>query len=286
MGNPNTACCYDHVFTLGFSMESTTSDGSDISGAAFRRALQRRIDDLPDDELANAVVPPLDTNDASAPTSEADNRPRYSHLEVEAALCVWEFLEAASDHDDRLCIQALADLRDRIGSTELRHASIPIGQYCLKVYDLIPEDARDGHAYDWVIIPAIVATIEFPNLAPTLSPAEAAQRVTAELLAPPPAEPATVTPPVTVAEAQDDEEPTVASEFDIRCPGCGSDEHMQVEIKTLADLTPDGTAPGPEHDWHVDSFIRCDGCGWEGKVNQCGADAIAAAKADAADVNK
>lgn len=283
MGNPNTANAYNHVFTLAFSMNSSTEDGSDISGAAFRRALEQRLAELTDDdEIGNAVFPPEETTctDADGNTRHIRSMPIHSHLEMEAALCVWEFMEAASNHDHRLRIEALADLRDRIGSVELRHASIAIGRYCLKVYDLIPKEARQGHAYDWEIIPAIVATINFPSLEPTLPPAEAAARVIAQLKTPPPAPPAPVMPPIAVAEADDDDQPTVASEFDIRCPGCGSDEHMQVELKTLAHLTPDGTDPGPEHDWHNDSFIHCDNCDWEGKVAQCRADAIAAARAD------
>jgi hypothetical protein len=285
MGSPDTPNSYDHAFTLAFSMPSATEDGTDISGAQFRAALHRRIADLPDDELANAVSPPLDTirNHADGTLTHTHSVPLYSHLEMEAALCVWEFMEAASNRDDRLCIAALADLRDRIGSAELRHASIPIGQYCLKVYDLIPEDARGGHAYDWEIIPAIVATIEFPSLEPTLSPAEAAQRVTAELLAPPPAPPAPEIPPVpdTVAEAEDDEEPTVASEFDICCPGCGSDEHMQVLIAAYVKLSTEGAITDGEHGWDSESPIHCNDCGWLGHVRDCRADAIAAAKADA-----
>jgi hypothetical protein len=285
MGNPDTANAYNHVFTLPFSMNSSTEDGGDISGAAFRRALQRRIDDLPDDELAHAVSPPDETTctDAEGNTRHIRSMPIHSHLEMEAALCVWEFMEAASNHDHRLRIEALADLRDRIGSAELRHASIAIGRYCLRVYDLIPQEARQGHAYDWEIIPAIVSTIDFPSLEPKLPPAEAAARVIAQLQAPPPAPPARVEVPVLATQPQEHAaEPTVASEYDIRCPGCGSDEHMQVEIKTLADLSPDGTDPGPEHGWNEFSYIRCDACAWEGKVHQCAADAIAAARADAA----
>lgn len=286
MSNPNTANAYNHVFTLAFSMDSSTDDGSDISGAAFRRALQRRIDDLADDdELANAVGTPDDTThtDADGVTNHIRHMPLYSNLEMEAALCVWEFMEAASDHDHKLRIEALADLRDRIGSAELRHASIAIGRYCLKVYDLIPEDDRQGHAYDWEIIPAIVATIDFPNLEPTLSPAEAAARVIAELQAPPPPPPAPEEPPALLVEAVDDEEePTVASEFDVCCPGCGSDEHMKVLISAYAELSVDGTDPDGDHDWDGESPIHCSACNWHGHVRDCSADAIAAAKADAA----
>lgn len=283
MGTPDTAHTYSHVFTLAFSLNSSAEDARDIPDHAYRAALKRRLKELSnDEELANAVFPPDETElrDPDGTVTTIKHMPMYTVLDVEAAQCVWEYLQAASDRDDPHCIPAIADVRDRIGSAELRNASIYIGQYCLQVYPLIPEDLRDGHAYDWEIIPAIVSTMDFAaSLLPAKPHEDAAAEVVATLTAAPitPAQ----NPAVDAAEHQSandehesEENPTVASEFGICCPNCGSDEHMQVEIKTLADLSADGTDPGPEHEWDDDSYIRCDGCEWQGTVGQCRAEAM------------
>lgn len=86
----------------------------------------------------------------------------FTYLEMEAALCVWECInewtlgaaEGNSPH------QAWKDLRGSVGSVEMRHASIPLGQWCLKVYDICTKDNRDyfdGIAYDWEVIPLILS---------------------------------------------------------------------------------------------------------------------------------
>ena len=79
----------------------------------------------------------------------------YTHLEMEAALCVWEHLcditVNTTEPDEEWF-----DYRQGIGSVELRHESITIGKWVLKVYDLLPEWYRDIGAYDWEIVPTIV----------------------------------------------------------------------------------------------------------------------------------
>ncbi|RWH50255.1 MAG: hypothetical protein E5V72_25250 [Mesorhizobium sp.] len=82
----------------------------------------------------------------------------YSHLEMEAALCVWEHLceiTVATDKPDKVWME----YRQGVGSVELRHYSIDIGIWVLKVYDLLPEWFRAIGSYDWEIIPAIVSEI-------------------------------------------------------------------------------------------------------------------------------
>lgn len=85
---------------------------------------------------------------------------QYSHLEMEAALCVWECLiewtlgDAAEHHSDWV------ELREGIGSVELRHQSMALGKWCLKIYDICTAhypDFFEGSAYDWEVIPMILA---------------------------------------------------------------------------------------------------------------------------------
>lgn len=289
MGNPDTTHTYNHVFTLAFSMDSATEDGSDITGASFRHALRQRIQDLSDDdELCNAVGTPEETERRSPDgnVTTIKHMPVYSHLEMEAALCVWEAINDWTLGAQEGRNPDLVELRQGIGSVELRHASIPLAAYCLKVYDQLPERIRDGRAYDWVIIPAILYTIDFTKgLQPTMTPEEAALAVTLQFDEEDmqPAPPTVLQDHVEVEVDDDDDEaePNVATEFDICCPGCGEDHSMQVNITALANLSVDGTEPTGDHEWDDSSFIRCDACGWEGRVHQCRAAAIAAAKANA-----
>jgi hypothetical protein len=52
----------------------------------------------------------------------------------------------------------------------------------------------------------------------------------------------------------------------LACPGCGSDESLQVQITTMADLSADGTEPTGDHEWQDGSFIRCRACHQTGTV--------------------
>ncbi len=84
--------------------------------------------------------------------------PRFSYLEMEAAMCVWECLNdwtlpPATKRTDWI------ELREAVGSAELRHASIELGQWSLKVHELCTRrnpDIFDGFAYDWEVIPDIL----------------------------------------------------------------------------------------------------------------------------------
>lgn len=53
---------YNHAMTIAFALEhSTHPTGEDITGAQLRVALQKRLDQTPDDELEEACLPPYDT---------------------------------------------------------------------------------------------------------------------------------------------------------------------------------------------------------------------------------
>jgi hypothetical protein len=90
---------------------------------------------------------------------------KFSYLEVEAALCVWECINdwtlgvgGATTRND------WEALRKNTGSAELRHWSIELGQWALQVYDICTKHDRDffdGIAYDWEVIPMI---LDFVNV--------------------------------------------------------------------------------------------------------------------------
>lgn len=85
----------------------------------------------------------------------------YTHLELEAAICVWEEINERTLHSKKGTHPELQKCREDWGSATLRHASIAIGRFCLKVYALLPEDVKDGRAYDWEIIPGIMDHVDF-----------------------------------------------------------------------------------------------------------------------------
>lgn len=83
----------------------------------------------------------------------------FTYLEMEAALCVWECINDWTLEDERSKRQGWVELREAVGSVELRHASIGLGQWCLKVYDICTADEPlffDGVSYDWDVIPMIL----------------------------------------------------------------------------------------------------------------------------------
>jgi hypothetical protein len=116
-----------------------------------------------------------------------DKQQQFTYLEVEAALCVWECLNdwtllahgdvhaaAINDEDDNIKTDWIA-LRENVGSAEMRHQSIPLGQWCLKVYDICTKhdpDFFDGVAYDWEVIPLILEFAEDGDGKPTMEEGE------------------------------------------------------------------------------------------------------------------
>ena len=59
---------------------------------------------------------------------------------------------------------------------------------------------------------------------------------------------------------------TVRDEWGIACPNCGCDDRLQVQLTTMADLTPDGTEPFGDQEWDDTSFMRCASCGTSRRV--------------------
>jgi hypothetical protein len=63
---------------------------------------------------------------------------------------------------------------------------------------------------------------------------------------------------------------TVREAWELACPNCGSDEHIEIEITCTALLTADGTdtsaASEGGHYWEKQSPCRCDACNHEATV--------------------
>lgn len=86
----------------------------------------------------------------------------YSHLEMEAALCIWEHLDACSDQP-RL-YPDIYNYRQLNGTAEFRHTAITLARYCTDVYDQLPAKLVDDIAYDWDVIPTILDSIDWRTM--------------------------------------------------------------------------------------------------------------------------
>lgn len=98
-------------------------------------------------------------------------RKQYTHLEMEAALCVWEWINDVTLDDTPQMIEEWVTLREGVGSVELRHQSIVLGKWCLKIYDLLTK--QDGSffeamAYDWEVIPMMMRYASDPAGVPAI----------------------------------------------------------------------------------------------------------------------
>ncbi|RBO90477.1 hypothetical protein [Pseudochrobactrum asaccharolyticum] len=82
----------------------------------------------------------------------------YSYDEINAALCVWECInEWTLDPDEK--IDKWVELRDGVGTLELRHQSIELAQWLLKVHSLCIKDDPDifdQMSFDWEVVPHIL----------------------------------------------------------------------------------------------------------------------------------
>ena len=98
----------------------------------------------------------------------------FTFLEMEAALCVWEWINdvTVSGHE-KLLLQDWITFRENIGSPSMRHASMELGRWCLKIYDICTQDDPDifdAHAYDFDVIPAMMRYARDHNGAPCIDP--------------------------------------------------------------------------------------------------------------------
>lgn len=89
----------------------------------------------------------------------AESHPgRFTYLEIEAALCIWECLNdwTASNTTHK---EKWKELRDNIGTVELRYQTIELAQWLIDVYNYCIEcnkDIFDDMPYDWDVVPLIL----------------------------------------------------------------------------------------------------------------------------------
>lgn len=84
----------------------------------------------------------------------------FTRLEGEAALCLWEAMNDArcASPPPQWAAPMLAHW-EASGSVQMRHHALDLAAWACRVFDLIPEEDRDGFAYDWEVIPAILAHV-------------------------------------------------------------------------------------------------------------------------------
>lgn len=95
----------------------------------------------------------------------------YTHLEMEAALCVWEWINDVTLDDTPQNLPEWVEFRGGVGSVELRHQSIVLGKWCLKIYDLLTAsnpDFFEALAYDWEVIPMMMKHANTPSGEPAI----------------------------------------------------------------------------------------------------------------------
>jgi hypothetical protein len=101
--------------------------------------------------------------------------PGFNHLEMEAALCVWECLNewtlgtedeiesmrvnCDDEHSHTAIRLEWIEMRENCGSGEMRSQSILLGKWCLEIYNLLTKhdpEFFDYWSYDWEVIPAML----------------------------------------------------------------------------------------------------------------------------------
>jgi hypothetical protein len=90
----------------------------------------------------------------------------YPREEVIAALCVWEHINEMTLSNGPQKSEAWIDLREGIGSLELRWQSMAIGAWCVKVCDLCTRQHPyifDTMPFDWEVIPLIMTELIGPD---------------------------------------------------------------------------------------------------------------------------
>ncbi|EUB97269.1 hypothetical protein PMI07_000845 [Rhizobium sp. CF080] len=95
-------------------------------------------------------------DDPKARFSDAD---AYTHLQMEAALCAWEWLCENRDHD------LLKDYFEGLGSSAMRHCSVQAGDIALRVHTHTESQGYEFvNAYDWEFVPEVLRRLDWKLL--------------------------------------------------------------------------------------------------------------------------
>jgi hypothetical protein len=106
---------------------------------------------------------------------------QFTYLQVEAAVCFWEWVDHCTVSRSGEYPQ-MRTHRDEHGTCAMREECIRLADYCVQVYDLLPQDVAENLPYDWEIIPAIVGTIDWSVSPPARMVAADAARVVTRAL--------------------------------------------------------------------------------------------------------
>lgn len=106
--------------------------------------------------------------------------PTYTALQAEAALCLWE---AMIDARMTSTLPALDSAWEAAGAATMRHHALALAPFALAVYDALPAEARECVAYDYEIIPAVLAVVRWSGAGYALPPVEDAARDVAAAIA-------------------------------------------------------------------------------------------------------
>jgi hypothetical protein len=86
---------------------------------------------------------------------------QFTYLQLEAALCVWECIGEWTLNADvtQMSRPEWIEMRENLGSAEMRHQSAVVGRWCLLIYDELTKQDRDffdALAYDFEVIPMML----------------------------------------------------------------------------------------------------------------------------------
>lgn len=103
------------------------------------------------------------------------SEPLLDREDAHTALCVWECLDQWSS--DPIDHPELTRHRQDVGAVALRFEALALVDYVNAVSGLMPDHADEGYAWDWEIVPAVLATLQWdcePYI--VLTPVQAAER--------------------------------------------------------------------------------------------------------------
>ncbi|WP_378952140.1 hypothetical protein [Mesorhizobium sp. ANAO-SY3R2] len=106
--------------------------------------------------LDSAVTPPVKSRD----------RQFYTPLEMEAALCAWEFLLDHENLPEEKRVPAIAGAFGSMGYAAMRHVSMQAGAIALAVHDHMETNdyEHDGGSYDWDFVPSVLVKLDWLHL--------------------------------------------------------------------------------------------------------------------------
>lgn len=109
--------------------------------------------------------------------------PQWSHLAMEAALCVWEDMNERRVRPPEQN-QSMIRLWEEFGTVHMRSLSPAIASWIVEAYEFIEPDSLDMSPYDWEIVPTFVGLVDWtgPNGKPRLMAPKAAAAVVVQKL--------------------------------------------------------------------------------------------------------